>query len=190
MKKALFYTILFSCAFAVADEANLIENGDFENGLTAWRVSGNKSNPSSAKIDENVVFIEGSKSLKLDVKNNPPEIRYNKKRSPVQLISRKEYLCKPGQKFLLSGWVKGTTGIKIMIVADGGIYNKKHWFKTVNIIAKPEWTQFKKEFSMPDVNSKKYSPERKGFKLRLAVQENNTVDGNVWIDNLKLIEVD
>jgi carbohydrate binding protein with CBM4/9 domain len=186
MKFFLGLTLIIAAFLCHAEqEANLIENGDFENGLISWKVTKNQINPSKITIDDSVVFIEGQKSLRMDVKCNPVEERYGKKRSQLSLLSNKKYKYVPGRKFILSGWIKGTANINVKIIVDGGIYNK-HWFNLINTLAKQEWTQFKKEFTLPEVGNKKYSPERKSFQLRIAVPKKNNIDGTVWIDNLKL----
>ena len=168
---------------------NIIKNGDFENGLELWKAAANKTNPSTISIDNDVIFIEGSKSLRIDIKTNPPEVRNGRTYGQAECAYIEKIPCVAGKRFLLSGWMKGTSNVTVVIVVDGGTYNKATWFKTEIITAKSDWTKFKTEVLFPDANSKKYSAERKDVRLRIGIPNENGADGTVWIDSLKFEEL-
>ncbi|HBE01236.1 MAG: hypothetical protein A2096_06465 [Spirochaetes bacterium GWF1_41_5] len=181
------------CLHAQTNPENVIKNGNFENNLEFWTQRARDGNASKAAVDENVIFIDGKKSLRLDIQSDDPsrEIDPGKKKKPVISMSYSELIpyVEHG-RFKFSLWAKSTAPVELQFVIDGeGWQQKKHWYKTLNAAVHEEWKNYFFIFVFDGPESSKYLAERKNVKLMFSVPGGNAASSSVWIDNIELTPV-
>lgn len=156
---------------------NLIENGDFENGVSQWKVPGWKSSwlvPAHDKA--NSQGMGGTGSMRMDWTN----------KHTFYVIYHKEVKIPAGLKELeISFWTKSkgyensTKGIFNLAVEFPELKKKKGWSNGISTPwnkTQPEWTLFEKKIPIPDGVTK--------MKFTMRIHGSKNKSGTTWVDNV------
>jgi hypothetical protein len=166
--------------------ASHVVNGNFEDGLDCWRVTVKQKGAATVGIDEKVLFIEGQKSLRIDIA--APEARKRgapaHRGVPVFIRNNGAIRYTPGTSWILSAWVKASAPMGVGIKLDGWYAkNPFHWYKSTREIAGETWTRLHMRIDFDGPGSPRYNPDLKEVLLHVTVRPGASA-GTLWIDGV------
>ena len=174
--KKIIGTVVFGSLALCAQERNLVGNGDFEEGLYEWMTPEWTVTGKVFSIDETASQeARGTRSLRIDA---------TKGLNSTLLMEEGFELPKEIKDYTFSCWVKKAPDAKSNALVEVRLSfsseGKKAFSQGFRIPyneLKTEWTNFKKEFTLPDA----YANGRVSIMIT-GVNENATA----WVDNIQV----